>query len=105
MFDDLDSDAVLDARDDTFDDNWIRAAEAVQAAWEGSTESVRYTSAIEAVRETAFKRAFNGTCGNHDLAATVSDDFEIICKRHVLELDSPFVTALQVAYDAHQIPQ
>jgi hypothetical protein len=104
MFDDLDPDDALDARGNSFDDDWIRAAEAVQAAWEASPSSARANPAIDAVRESAFKRTFNASGGNHDLAATVSDDFEIICKRNLLGLESPFVTKLEEAYEKQQIP-
>jgi len=104
MFEALDSDAVLDARDDSFDDDWIRSAEAIQAGWQEFSDSARHTAAIDGVREAAFKRAFNASHGNHDLAATVSDDFEIICKRSLLEIESPFIIGLQESYDAQQIP-
>ena len=103
-FNDLDADALLDSRDDPFDDDWIRSAEAVQAAWQDFPDRDRYTPVIDEVREAAFKRTFNASNGNHDLAATVSDDFEIICKRSWLGIESPFITELQQAYDAQQIP-
>ena len=105
MFDDIDPDAVVDARDDSFDDDWIRAAESVEAAWQDSPDQSKHAPAIDRVREAAFKRTFNGSGGNHELAAIVSDDFEIICKRTLLGTDSPFIVGLETAYNAHQIPQ
>jgi hypothetical protein len=104
LFDDLDSDVLLDARDDSFDDDWIRSAESIQAGWQQFSDGVRYTSGIDAMREAAFKRTFNASHGHHDLAATVSDDFEIICKRSILGIELPFISRLQEAYDAQQIP-
>jgi hypothetical protein len=56
------------------------------------------------VREAAFKRTFDASGGHHDLAATVSDDFELICRRALLGVELPFITALEQAYDAQQIP-
>jgi hypothetical protein len=103
-FNDLDTDALLDARDGSFDDDWIRSAEIIQAAWQQFADNALYTSAIDAAREAAFKRAFNASHGHHDLAATVSDDFEIICKRSLLGIELPFIIGLQEAYDAQQIP-
>lgn len=104
LFDGLDIDELLDARADSFDDGWIRSAEAIVAAWQQFSDVTRHSSAIDAVREAAFKRTFNASHGHHDLAATVSDDFEIICKRYLLGIELPFISGLQEAYDTQQIP-
>ena len=105
MFKSIDPDEVLDARDDSFEDDWLRAAEALQAAWERSPDAESEAATIDAVREVAFRHTFDASGGHHDLAATVSDDLEVICKRAFLGAESPFITSLEEAYDAHQIPQ
>jgi hypothetical protein len=33
MFESLDADTLLNDRDDSFDDDWVRAAESLQFAW------------------------------------------------------------------------
>ncbi len=104
VFGSLDADALLCERDDSFDDDWVRAAESVQFAWERHPNASHNTPAVDAVREAAFKRTFHASGGHHDLAAAVSDDFELICRRALLGIESPFITVLEEAYDAHQIP-
>lgn len=104
VFGSLDADALLNERDDSFDCDWIRAAESLQFAWDSHPDASRDTIAIDAVREAAFKRTFDASGGHHDLAATVSDDFELICRRALLGVELPFVTVLEQAYEAHQIP-
>ena len=105
MFQSLEPDALLDQRDSScFDDDWVHAAEALQSAWDSYPDARAATAAIDAVRELAFKRTFSASGGNPDLAAAVSDDFELICREALLGAESPFITALQKAYDADQIP-
>jgi hypothetical protein len=104
MFESLDADTCLVERDDTFDDDWVRAAESLQFAWDNYPDFIRVAAAVDAVREAAFKRTFDASGGNHDLAATVSDDFDLISRRALLGMELPFVTALEQAYEAQQIP-
>jgi len=105
MFESLKSDILLDQRDSScFDDDWVRAAEALQPAWDHFPEAQAAASAIDIVRELAFKRTFNASGGNPDLAAAVSDDFELICRQVLLGVESPFITALKQAYEAYAIP-
>ncbi len=104
MFESLDADTVFDEREDSFDDDWVRAAESLQFAWNQYPHARRATPAVDAVREAAFRRTFAASGGNHDLAATVSDDFDLICRRALLGLELPFIVALEQAYDANQIP-
>lgn len=104
MFTALDADELLDERDRDFDGDWCRAAETLQQAWNSFPDAIHETPAIDAVREAAFKRVFSASGGNHDLAATVSDDFELICRRALLGLDDLLVLNMQQAYDSQQIP-
>jgi hypothetical protein len=104
MFESLDADTLLDERDERFDDDWVRAAKSLQFAWDRYPHAGRATPAIDAVREAAFRRAFAASGGHHDLAATVSDDFDLICRRALLGLELPFITTLEQAYDANDIP-
>ncbi|MFO1485991.1 MAG: hypothetical protein U1F71_21700 [Verrucomicrobiaceae bacterium] len=104
MFESLDADSLLDRRDDSSDDDWVRAAESLQHEWDRYPDASRATPAIDAVREAAFIRTFDAAGGHHDLAATVSDDFELICRRALIGVEIPFITALEQAYDAHQFP-
>ena len=104
MFESLDADTLLEERDDSFDDDWVRSAESLQLAWDRHPDASHAIPAISAVREAAFKRTFDASGGHHDLAATVSDDFELICRRALLGVALPFITALEQAYDEQQIP-
>lgn len=105
MFESLEPDTLLDQRDSScFDDDWVRSAEALRPAWDRFPDARAANSAIDAVRELAFKRAFNASGGNPDLAAAVSDDFELICRQALLRVESPFITALKQAYEASEIP-
>jgi hypothetical protein len=56
MFASLDADALLDKRDDSSDDDWVRAAESLQYEWDRYPDASRATPWIDAVREAAFKR-------------------------------------------------
>ncbi len=103
MFESLDVDTLLNERDASFDDEWVRAAEFLQFAWKRHPAAGTDTPAIDAVRVAAFRRAFDASSGHHDLAATVSDDFDLICRRALLGVEVPFITALEQAYDAQQI--
>jgi hypothetical protein len=104
MFVALDADALLDLRDDSFEGDWVRAAEAVQSAWESYPAASRATPEIDAARAAAFERTYYASGGHHELAATVSDDFELICRRALLGIEIPFVYSLEQAYEAQQIP-
>jgi hypothetical protein len=104
MFESLDADELLSERDYSFDDDWVRTAESLQHAWERNSDASSATPAVTAVREVAFKRTFSASGGNHELAATVSDDFDLICRRALLGVEEPFIAALQQAYDGQQIP-
>lgn len=104
MFKSLDADTLLSERDDSFDDDWVCAAKSLQCAWDRYPGAARDTPTVDAVREVAFKRTFDASGGHHDLAATVSDDFDLICRRALLGVDLPFITTLEQAYDAQQIP-
>jgi len=105
MFESLDADTFLNKRDDSSDDDWVRAAESLQYEWDLYPDALVATPAIDAVREAAFKRAFEASDGHHDLAATVSDDFDLICRRALLGVELPFITTLEQAYEAHQFPR
>jgi hypothetical protein len=104
MFEEVDADAALDDRDDDFDDDWVRAAEAVEAAWEAARALRTQSRRIDRVKEKAFKRVFSASGGHHDLAAAVSDDFELICKRALTNFDCPFIAVLEQAYEAKRFP-
>ena len=105
MFGDLDPDALLTERDYSFEGDWLRAAEGIEADWqELLTRRPELARIIDRVRETAFRRSFEASRGHHDLAAMTSEDFEIICKHAVLGAECPFTVAMQGAYDAHRFP-
>ncbi len=105
MFEGLDAYKLLDARSGFFDKNWMLSFGEIESAWRQFRDSVRNEPAMVKLREAAYIRAFSASGGNPDLAATVSDDFEIICKRTLLGLDMPFVAWLEEVYEAQRIPE
>jgi len=105
MFASLDADAFLDGCDSSSDDDWVRAAESLQYEWDRYPDASRVTPEIDVVREAAFKRTFHASGGHHDLAATVSDDFDLICRQALVGVEIPFITALEHTYDSHRFPR
>ena len=104
MFAGLDADSILRQRDDAFDQAWIRAAEPIQIAWEKSARSRSTQSEIDAVRQAAFEKVLQLSEGDEDLAGTVGDDFEIICKQAITGSPSPFIDSLRESYESNRIP-
>jgi hypothetical protein len=104
LFASLDADAALDRRDQPkFSGRWMAAYEKLEAAWkkQGAAASRRLVTRL---REAAFKRTFHASGDHHDLAATISDDFDLIARKKLLSLNEPFIDQLEKAYLAHRLP-
>lgn len=103
-FEGIDPDELLDRREEgDFEDDWIRAAEDVQAEWEDSATARIHQTDIDGIRELVFKTTYNAT-QNAELAATVSDDFELIGKASAMALESPYIGQMLKTYEAGGIP-
>ncbi len=96
----IDIDEVLDQRDDcSFDDEWVKTYEELQKV--SFTEPVN--DIINAIRETVFKKIYKIT-ESSDLAAYISDDFELICKASVSGYENVWIAKLTNVYVNKEIP-
>jgi hypothetical protein len=93
-----DVDALLDARDrNPFEANWVRFHEAVQSL------DFPDSPLVDALRESAFKRAFALT-QHPDLCGYVSDDLGLLADALRGGVTDPWATALFAAYAAGDFP-
>lgn len=100
-----DVDSLLEMRSrPEFESNWVAAYEFVDAAWNPPSRSPIELGCIKRIREIAFKRVFALT-GNDDLAAMVSDDFDIISRSIALSMDVTFINSLREDYYGAKIPK
>ncbi len=102
-FQSIDFDAVLDSRDEEpFDSNWVTSHQRIEAAWSASSTDEQ-TAQVNKIRQAAFVAASLMT-NNHEIAAYISDDFELIAKSVVLgDLDS-FTSGLVKRYERGGVP-
>jgi hypothetical protein len=99
----IDPEAVADERErPAFDLGWITAFDVVEKAWR--LRQSQDTEHLSRIREIAFKRAFAAT-SSHDLAAMISDDFDLISRSHEMDLQIPFIDSLLHAYSSGKIPK
>jgi hypothetical protein len=105
LFASLEADAALDRRDrPKFGERWMAAFEKMEAAWKKPHATADNVRLVTRLREAAFKRAFRASGDHHDLAATISDDFDLIARKKLLSLEDPFIDQLEQAYLAHRLP-
>jgi hypothetical protein len=76
-----------------FEDAWMKCYEDASLV----KLSARIAQHIDVLRETAFKAAYRAT-RDPDLAALVSDDFELIGIAAASELSFPWINGLWIAY-------
>jgi hypothetical protein len=103
----MDADAALDARDndEEFDREWQRLWSRTESAFALQRPVARVVDAIEAIRKLSFLRVSRST-GQHEIAAYVSEDLDLIAKAHAaFGLDAePFAEALWKAYRTGRFP-
>ncbi len=88
------TDELLDARDaKVFDAEWMR----VYKMMKGLPLENSVIKQIDSIRENSFMRAYNLTKSG-DIASCVSDDFEMICKAYVLNVDDSWIASLIMSY-------
>lgn len=99
-FSNLNIDDVLDMRDDeVFDNKWIQNYELVKNYKIDDDTS----QLIDMIREIVFKKIYDITKSS-DLAACVSDDFDLMCKAYVLNINSDWLANLANTYVQKKIP-
>jgi hypothetical protein len=100
VFKELDLDKALDGRDEvSFDQTWINAFKSLEKL-QIKTADIQ---TIDSIREAAFKVTYNH-CEDSDLAGYISDDFELIAKAFLFNLDNSFINAIWLCYKKHIIP-
>ena len=103
-FDGADLDALLDQRDSgDFEDDWICAAEDVQAHWDDFTDANAIEAKIDEVQELAFKKCFE-VAEESEISGYVSDDFELLAKASAMALESPYLEQMMKVYSNGGIP-
>jgi hypothetical protein len=99
-FDGLDVDAALDQRDHD-DSGWVQASSELGQP----TRTIR-ESDIDAVRQLAYTATYESTTPhNPDLAAYVSEDFDLIVRSVLLGVESPWINGLLASYISSEFPR
>ena len=96
----IDIDELLDLRDDKeFDDGWVRVFEKTK---EYSIKS-EIVEQIDEIRENVFKKIYDLT-ESSDLAAYISDDFDLMCRAYIVELNDEWLAKVAHIYNDKRIP-
>lgn len=104
VLDDVDMDALLDKRErDEFEDDWLKAAEDVQANWNDFADAQSAESVVDEIRELAFRKCYEVT-QSADVSGYVSDDFELLAKAALMSLDSSYLQQMKRIYSEGNIP-
>lgn len=99
-FTNLNINYVLDMRDDeVFDNKWIQNYELVNN-YKIDDDTCQL---IDMIREIVFRKIYDIT-KNSDLAACVSDDFDLMCKAYVLNINNDWLANLANTYVQKKMP-
>ena len=102
--DDASIDHALSQRDHpAFEQPWLTAFAAVESVASLNQLSPAQRLVVDRVREVAYKQAFRAT-SHPDIAAYVSDDFDLIARAIVAGQDSPWLASLLSAYAHGRFP-
>ena len=105
----LDEEAVyeiLDSREtDPFDSNWVEAYESLKQHLENFNENEKkeLDEFLKEIRKEAFIKTIKASQSS-DLAAYVSDDFEMIGTALILEFSNSFMASMLNSYDSGIVP-
>lgn len=104
MFEDLDIDELLDARDcEPFDSAWVKASDEVEN-WKTKmvyTQDMKKHS--DQIRQKAYRKVYQ-LSGDSDLSAYISDDFGLIADSEQVGYQSPWLDRLTACYRSSKIP-
>ena len=105
MFDNLDLNDALDARDDpVFEEEWNRVYDEMKPAFESRFDDADLIARIEKVQEVSFLMT-DKIVGIHEFPGYSSDDFELFCWAPLLGFDDPWLNALWNAYKSGRFPR
>ena len=82
---------------------WNKAYNALDKKFSDQDISPEVEQLIEEIREHSFAVAEQGTEG-HELASSISDDFELFARSIVLEFFDPFLESMWEVYENGEIP-
>ncbi len=93
-FDSEKIDAMLDSRDSSeFEEDWLKVFQKL----ENRPFDAKDLKTVKNIREIAYKKTYNST--NHsELSAYVADDFEMIAKSLLADLNDEWLNALFLSY-------
>jgi hypothetical protein len=97
---------ILDSREtEPFDSNWVGAYEVLKQQLENFNENEKkeLDEFLEEIRKEAFIKTMKAFQSS-DLAAYVSDDFEMIGKALIIEFTNSFIDSLLNIYDSGIVP-
>lgn len=102
----LDHDAILDERDGDaeFEEQWTRCFKEVEAKWANADVASDLAELAENIRRESFLAVSRATA-QHEIASYVSDDFDIIIRGKILDLEDEFLSGLWEAYSRNGIPK
>jgi len=96
----IDTTMFLDMRDEKeFDDEWVRVFE----YFDNILIEEEYLLEINKVRECVYLKIYEYT-SDGDIAACVSDDFELICKAYILGYNDDWLNQMANIYASKQVP-
>lgn len=96
----LDMDKILDGRDEKeFDSQWMRIYNMIQGDYIDNDHS----NIIDSIRENIFVTLYEITCDS-DLCAYVSDDFELMCKAYIININDAWLASLVNEYIQKKVP-
>lgn len=103
-FDDIDYDALFDARESgCFDSEWMRVYNAVKALKNEENHPQSMKLDVSDIRETAFKEVYS-RCDYCDIAEYISDDFGLIADAALLGYKDVWLDKLIACYREKRIP-
>jgi hypothetical protein len=92
---------VLDKRDEpAFDGEWVRVFDVIKSR-QGSSPVPEF---VNRLREDAFRVTYEAF-QDSDLAACVSDDFELLVEGHRLGVEDEWLSALATSYASGSFPR
>jgi hypothetical protein len=105
MFEQLDCNAILDARDAdaAYERDWLLAHDEQKARWMATGANLTETADVDALRRGAFLAVYAVT-KHPELAGEISDDFELIAWAALLRAENPFVECLWGSYSVGAVP-
>ena len=100
-----DHDTILDERDNDvdFEAQWMRCHNEIEERWRPGEVKPELIALIGDICRESFLAVSRAT-GQHEIAAYISDDFDLIVRGAVLELKNDFLTNLWLAYNRNEIP-